>query len=192
MKIIEKNIETKNFYMIIEILNKIAQIYNLPIILSTHPRTLKMIQSKKVKIHKLIKIIKPLGFIEYNKLQLESKLVISDSGTISEESSILKFNAINLREAHERPEAMEEGVVPMSGVNIDRVLQCIKTLDNFDPSKISLVKDYSQKNVSNKILKIILSYVDYINKKVWKIQNGLGPLGPAVILQYQGRGRKVG
>jgi UDP-N-acetylglucosamine 2-epimerase (non-hydrolysing) len=163
----EENINSKNFDYLVETLNTIAEIYKIPVILSTHPRTRNMIQQKQVTFNSLIQTLKPLGFIDYNKLQISSKVVLSDSGTISEESSILKFNALNIREAHERPEAMEEGAVMLVGVKKDRVLQGINLVEN----NLQLVKDvldYTSDNVSDKIIKIILSYTDYINRVVWR------------------------
>jgi len=162
----EENINTNNFYHLIVALNTLAETYNLPIVISTHPRTRKMFEEKNVKFNPLIKTLKPLGFIDYNKLQLEAKIVLSDSGTISEESSILKFSALNIRETHERPEAMEETAVIMVGLNIDRILQGIKVLES-QSNKVNEILDYSSDDVSSKILKIIISYVDYVKKHVY-------------------------
>jgi len=162
----EENINSNNFFDLINTLNTIAEIYKLPIIMSTHPRTRKMIKEKKISLNPLIQTLKPLGFIDYNKLQIESKTVLSDSGTISEESSILKFNALNIREAHERPEAMEEAVVMMVGLKKERVLQGLNILDN-SFNYPNDVEDYIKNNVSEKVIKIILSYSDYVNKTVW-------------------------
>jgi UDP-N-acetylglucosamine 2-epimerase (non-hydrolysing) len=162
----EENINSNNFFDLVDTLNIIAEEYKLPIIISTHPRTRKMIEEKGIEFNPLIQTLKPLGFIDYNKLQIESKVVLSDSGTISEESSILKFNALNIREAHERPEAMEESAVMMVGLKKDRVLQGIKILQN-NLDNINSVSDYTKDNVSDKVVKIILSYVNYINSKVW-------------------------
>lgn len=164
----EENIDSRNFLKLVESLNEIAEIYKLPIIFSTHPRTRKKIEEKGVKFNPLIKILKPLGFIDYNKLQIESKAVLSDSGTISEESAILKFKALNLREAHERPEAYEEGAVMMVGLNKERILQGLKVIETQPKDLIRLPYDYSANNVSDKVLRIILGYTDYINKVVWK------------------------
>lgn len=163
----EENINSNNFFDLVDTLNAIAEIYKLPIIISTHPRTRKMIKEKKVIFNPLIQTLKPLGFIDYNKLQIESKVVLSDSGTISEESSILKFNALNIREAHERPEAMEEAAVMMIGLKKDRILQGIKVLES-NTERVKDVKDYILGNVSDKVLKLIVSYTDYINKNLWK------------------------
>jgi len=162
----EENINSNNFEDLVDTLNTLAETYELPIIISTHPRTKNMISGKKIKFNPLIQTLKPLGFIDYNKLQTDSKVVLSDSGTISEESSILKFSALNIREAHERPEAMEEGTVMMVGVNKDRVLQGIKILES-NLKQVSDVKDYMSNNVSDKVLKIILSYTDYVERVVW-------------------------
>lgn len=164
----EENINTKNFELLIETLNSIAEEFQLPIIISTHPRTRKMIESRGVKLNPLIQMLKPLGFIDYNKLQLDAKVVLSDSGTISEESSILKFKALNIREAHERPEAMEEAAVMMVGLQKERVLQGIAALEDFKISHVHDVLDYTSDNVSSKVLKIILSYVNYVNRTVWQ------------------------
>ena len=153
-----------------ESLNRIAKKYNYPIIVSTHPRTRNMIENKNIKMHQNVQFLKPLGFNDYNALQMKSYAVLSDSGTISEESSILNFGALNIREAHERPEAMEEASVMMVGLNPDRIMQGLVQLQyqktgkerNFMP-----VADYSTPNVSEKLVRIILSYTDYINQKVW-------------------------
>ncbi len=163
----EENINSNNFIDLVETLNTIADIYKLPIIVSTHPRTRKMIEEKNIKFNPLIQTLKPLGFIDYNKLQIDSKIVLSDSGTISEESSILRFNALNIREAHERPEAMEEAAVMLVGLKKDRVLQAINIIEN-SSLKTNDVDDYIKNNVSDKIAKIILSYTNYIKKKVWQ------------------------
>ncbi|MCF8009664.1 MAG: UDP-N-acetylglucosamine 2-epimerase (non-hydrolyzing) [Halanaerobiales bacterium] len=163
----EENINSGNFEKLVEILNEIAAIYDIPVILSTHPRTKKMIDKKKVKFHNNIKVLKPLGFIDYVKLQIESKVVLSDSGTISEEASILGFKALNIREAHERPEAMEATTVMMVGMERRNILRAIAVLESKD-NKPSHVMDYSMPNVSQKVLELILSYTNYVNKNVWK------------------------
>ena len=165
----EENINSSNFSDLVDSLNTIAEIYQLPIIISTHPRTRKMIESKKIEFHPLIQALNPLGFIDYNKLQIESKCVLSDSGTISEESSILKFKALNIREAHERPEAMEEASVMMVGLKKERILQSLIVLDDLNQSNSKIVSDYVVSNVSDKIIQILLSYVNYVNYTVWKI-----------------------
>lgn len=139
----------------------------MPVIVSTHPRTRKMIEEKGVKFNPLISLMKPLGFNDYVKLQIKSKAVLSDSGTISEESSILKFRALNLREAHERPEAMEEAAVMMVGLKKERILQGLEILEMQEKDTLRYVNDYSMPNVSDKVLRIILSYTDYVNRVVW-------------------------
>lgn len=163
----EENINSSIFTDLVDTLNTLANTYQIPIIISTHPRTRKMIESKNIKFHNLIQIMKPLGFIDYNKLQIESKCVLSDSGTISEESSILKFNALNIREAHERPEAMEEAAVMMVGLNQNRVLQALKLVESQNKNTIRFVNDYLMPNVSEKVVRIIIGYTDYVNRKVW-------------------------
>ncbi len=167
----EENISNpKNFEGLITALNLIAEKYDYPVIVSTHPRTRNMLDSKKVKTHKNIQFLKPLGFSDYNALQYRSFAVLSDSGTISEESSILNFRALNIREAHERPEAMEEASVMMVGMNPERILQALTVLELQDRNpdrNFRQVHDYSMPNVSGKVVRIILSYVDYINRVVW-------------------------
>lgn len=164
----EENINNEqNFYDLVESLNAIAEKYRLPIIFSTHPRTRKMIEQKGVKFNPLIRNIKPLGFIDYNKLQIHAKAVLSDSGTISEESSILKFKALNIRQAHERPEAMEEAAVMMVGLKKDRILQGLEVLETQTQDTLRTVYDYQMPNVSDKVLRIIVSYTDYVNRVVW-------------------------
>jgi UDP-N-acetylglucosamine 2-epimerase len=165
----EENINSEtNFMNLVESLNAIADKYNFPVIISTHPRTRKMIEEKGIKFNPLVNLLKPLGFNDYVKLQIESKAVLSDSGTISEESSILKFRALNLREAHERPEAMEEASVMMVGLKKERILQGLEILETQEKETLREVYDYSMPNVSDKVLRIILSYTDYINRNVWK------------------------
>jgi UDP-N-acetylglucosamine 2-epimerase (non-hydrolysing) len=164
----EENINSeKNFLNLVDSLNSIADKYELPIIVSTHPRTRKMIESKEIKFNSLISLMKPLGFNDYVKLQTKSKAVLSDSGTISEESSILGFKALNLREAHERPEAMEEASVMMVGLTEKRILQGLEILETQEKDILRRVADYSMPNVSDKVLRIILSYTDYVNRVVW-------------------------
>ena len=157
-----------NFLDLIDSINAIADMYKLPVIISTHPRTRNKIEEKGIKFHKLVSLMKPMGFNDYVKLQSDSKAVLSDSGTISEESSILKFKALNIREAHERPEAMEEGSVMMVGLKKERILQGLEILSTQTKESLRAVSDYSMPNVSDKVLRIILSYTDYINKNVWK------------------------
>lgn len=170
----EENISSDvNFFGLIHTLNTIAAKYNYPIIVSTHPRTKKRLEELKenVVLHQLIQWQKPMGFSDYNALQINAFAVLSDSGTISEESSILNFRALNIREAHERPEAMEEASVMMVGLNPTRIMQALEHVQlqkmgsnrNFEP-----VADYSKPNVSEKMVRIILSYTDYIKKNVWK------------------------
>ena len=164
----EENINNKrNFDNLIDSLNAIASIYDMPLIVSTHPRTKKEIDKRGVTLHKNIKLLKPLGFNDYVKLQMDSFVVLSDSGTISEESSILGFRALNIREAHERPEAMEEASVMMVGLNKDRILQGIEVLKTQQKGDLRIVSDYSMPNVSKKVLRIIISYTDYVKRVVW-------------------------
>ncbi len=164
----EENIDSEvNFYKLVDILNMIADKYNLPLIVSTHPRTFNKIKKEKIQLSSKVKLLKPFSFTDYIKLQINAKAVLSDSGTISEEASILGLRALNLRQAHERPEAMEEAVVMMVGFNKDRVLEGLNILESQKPNTIEKVSDYSVSNVSEKVLRIILSYVDYINRLVW-------------------------
>ncbi|XCA84083.1 UDP-N-acetylglucosamine 2-epimerase (non-hydrolyzing) [Exiguobacterium mexicanum] len=163
----EENIGSeKNFLSLVDSLNTIAKLYNYPVILSTHPRTRKMIETRNIQFHENIQLLKPLGFIDYNNLQMNARAVLSDSGTISEETSILGLRSLNIREAHERPEAMEEATVVMTGTNKENILQGLKLLEGNSSSTI--VKDYEVPNVSEKVLKIIVSYVPYINSVVWR------------------------
>ena len=165
----EENIGSdKNFFDLVDTLNEIVLNYKIPIIISTHPRTRNKIEKENIEFNPLIQLMKPMGFNDYNKLQLDAKAVLSDSGTISEESSIMKFPALNIREAHERPEAMEEASVMMVGLKKERVLQGLKVLESQKEDTLRSVADYSMPNVSDKVLRIILSYTDYINKNVWK------------------------
>ena len=167
----EENVSSeKNFKGLIESLNQIASKYKIPIIVSTHPRTRNMIDKMKIEVQPEIQFLKPLGFHDYNALQMRSYAVLSDSGTISEESSILNFRALNIREAHERPEAMEEASVMMVGLRPERILQgLIQVSDQNLEGERSFrpVNDYSMPNVSDKMVRIILSYTDYINRVVW-------------------------
>jgi UDP-N-acetylglucosamine 2-epimerase len=192
----EENINSeKNFFHLVEILNLIAEYYGFPVIVSTHPRTRKMIEEKQVRFHPLVLLMKPMGFSDYNWLQMNAYAVLSDSGTISEESSILNFRALNIREAHERPEAMEEASVMMVGMNPERVMQGLiqlkyqitgmnqqinastnQRINNFPNQQINAstnqqsfrpVADYSMPNVSDKVVRIIISYTDYIKRVVW-------------------------
>lgn len=166
----EENIASeKNFFNLVEVLNTVAEKYGFPIIVSTHPRTRKMIEKHGVKFHDNVKLMKPIGLSDYISLQMNATAVLSDSGTISEESSILNFRALNIREAHERPEAMEEASVMMVGLNPDRVLQGLVQLQqqNIEVRNFRPVADYSMPNVSDKVVRIILSYTDYIKRVVW-------------------------
>ena len=165
----DENINSeRNFLNLVESLNEIARVYDMRVIVSTHPRTLNMIKEKNVTFDDRVEILKPLGFNDYVKLQMHSKATLSDSGTISEESSILEFKALNLREAHERPEAMEEASVMMVGLEKERIMQALAILETQKPDTLREVSDYSMPNVSEKVLRIILSYTDYINRNVWK------------------------
>jgi UDP-N-acetyl-L-fucosamine synthase len=168
----EENIDSeKNFTKLVTILNQIAEQYNLPVIVSTHPRTQKRIDQSGVKFHPAIQLLKPLGFKDYVKLQMTSRTTLSDSGTITEESSILNFPALNIREAHERPEGMEEASVMMVGLEPDRVMQALAIVDRQSRDLVRdfrPVSDYSMPNVSDKIVRLIHSYTDYVNRVVWK------------------------
>jgi len=167
----EENISSETrFNNLCSILNLIAEIFNVPVIVSTHPRTRKMMESKNIGFNPLVRLEKPFALSDYLHLQLNAKAVLSDSGTISEEASILGFPALNIREAHERPEAMEEAAVMMTGLNPERVLQCLQQLEYEKESNIvfNTVKDYTAQNVSDKVVRIILSYTDYVKRTVWK------------------------
>ncbi len=168
----EENINSdQNFLDLVDMLNAVAEKYQFPVIVSTHPRTRNRIEELDIKFHPLVQLLKPLGFSDYNKLQLSSKAALSDSGTINEESSILNFPALNLRQAHERPEGMEEAAVMMVGLTAERVLQALEILEGQGRGNerlLRLVSDYSMPNVSEKVVRIILSYTDYVNRIVWK------------------------
>lgn len=168
----EENINSdQNFLDLVDMLNTVAEKYQFPVIVSTHPRTRNRIEALNIKFHPLVQLLKPLGFSDYNKLQLSAKASLSDSGTINEESSILNFPALNLRQAHERPEGMEEAAVMMVGLTAERILQGLDILESQKRGAdrtLRLVEDYSMPNVSEKVVRIILSYTDYINRIVWK------------------------
>ena len=168
----EENIESdKSFTKLVAVLNAVAEDHGLPVIVSTHPRTQKRVDATGAKFHSLVRLIKPLGFHDYVNLQMNAKAVLSDSGTINEESSILNFPALNLREAHERPEGMEEAAVMMVGLEVDRVRQGLSILQTQlrgTERNLRLVLDYDVPSVSEKIVRIIHSYIDYVNRVVWK------------------------
>ena len=167
----EENIDSdKMFSLLVDILNAVAEKYGLPVILSTHPRTRKKLETTGARLHPLVRPLKPLGFRDYVKLQVEARATLSDSGSISEESSIMNFPALNLREAHERPEAMEQASVMMTGLNRERVIQGLDILASQARGAertLLEVKDYTVPNVSEKVLRIILSYTDYVRRRVW-------------------------
>ena len=168
----EENVDSdRNFLALVTTLNAVAEKYGYPVIVSTHPRTQKRVDAMGVKFHENVRLLKPLGFKDYNKLQLSAKAALSDSGTINEEASILNFPALNLREAHERPEGMEETAAMMVGLSTERVLQGLAILENQsrgDERSMRLVADYSMPNVAEKVVRIIHSYRDYVMQTVWK------------------------
>jgi UDP-N-acetylglucosamine 2-epimerase len=168
----EENIESdKSFIKLVAVLNAVAEDHGLPVVVSTHPRTQKRVDATGAKFHSLVRLMKPLGFHDYVNLQMQARAVLSDSGTINEESSILNFPALNLREAHERPEGMEEAAVMMVGLEVERVRQglvILQTQPRGAERSLRVVADYSMPNVSDKVLRIIHSYTDYVNRVVWK------------------------
>lgn len=168
----EENIDNdKNFAKLVGVLNAVAEDHDVPVVVSTHPRTKRRVEDLGVSFHRQVRLMKPLGFHDYVHLQINSKAVLSDSGTITEESSILNFPALNMREAHERPEGVEEAAVMMVGLEVERVRQALTVLADQPRGaerRLRLVEDYSMPNVSDKVLRIILSYTDYVNRVVWK------------------------
>lgn len=168
----EENIESqKSFNKLVAVLNAVAEDNGLPVVVSTHPRTQKRVDAAEVQFHPLVRLMKPLGFHDYVNLQMSARAVLSDSGTISEESSILNFPALNIREAHERPEGMEEAAVMMVGLEVDRVRQALailQTQSRGTDRDLRLVADYNMPNVSEKVVRIVYSYTDYVNRVVWK------------------------
>ena len=167
----EENVDSGNLLKFIEILNLLVEKYNIPIIVSTHPRTRNKLEKSKCLINNKVNFLKPQSFTNYLNLQINAKTVLSDSGTINEESSILNFPALNIREAHERPEAMEETSVMMTGVNCERIFQALEVLSTQKRNierNFKIVKDYDADNVSDKLVRIIISYTDYINKNIWR------------------------
>jgi UDP-N-acetylglucosamine 2-epimerase len=170
----EENVDgDESFQRLVVILNRVAEEYDLPVVVSTHPRTQKRIEALGLTFAPQVRLLKPLGFLDYVKLQLNAKVVLSDSGTITEEASILNFPAINMREAHERPEGMEEAAVILTGLNVDRVLSAIEILDGQGRGSnrtLRPVSDYSMPNVSEKVARIVLGYRDYVTRTVWHVR----------------------
>jgi len=168
----EENVDSpSNLKKLLGVLNALAEKYQEPVIVSTHPRTRKRLDAMNLVAHPLVQFLKPFGFLDYIKLQTEARCVVSDSGTITEESSILNFPALNLREVHERPEGFEEAAVMMVGLSVDRVMQGLAILDSQPRGKqraLRLVDDYSPSNVSDKVLRVVQSYTDFVNRKIWR------------------------
>ncbi|MFM8732858.1 MAG: non-hydrolyzing UDP-N-acetylglucosamine 2-epimerase [Phycisphaerales bacterium] len=168
----EENVDSDaSFARLVEVLNGVAATYGMPVVVSTHPRTRKRAEATGAKFHPTVQLLKPLGFSDYVSLQLRAKATLSDSGTITEESSILNFPALNIREAHERPEGMEEASVMMVGLNPERVMQALAILEHQprgDRRLLRPVADYSMPNVSDKVARLIVSYTDYVNRVVWR------------------------
>jgi UDP-N-acetylglucosamine 2-epimerase (non-hydrolysing) len=168
----EENVDSpENLQRLFKVMNAVAESFGRPVIVSTHPRTRKRMDAMVLVAHPLVQFHKPFGFLDYIRLQASARAVLSDSGTITEESSILNFPALNLRELHERPEGFEEAAVMFVGLDVNRTLQalCVLESQSRGPNRtLALVKDYEATNVSDKVLRIILSYTDFVNRKVWR------------------------